>query len=470
MTVQQLPARYLAPSEAAFALAGATVVQNCYGSGILDLGALQGAFDALLEQYPILASRMRLSPKGFVLKFTRRPDTAIDFADVGGLEVAEYAAGGGSTLPFGQVCALRVRRSGPKFRLTLLLHHSIADAAAALKFCESLWCLYAARVEVEKSGPAVIAPGRIPESSESLLRARGYTEPSKRKIDLRPAYRGIGWIWTSFWPRRVERGRIHLSRSETNNLRALARERGTTIHGLVTALLALAERRIAGQPNLAVAVSSYVNLRSRVTPPISAAEGTNVLGVAELILNAHEDCDVIDLARQVVDDIRDGLDTGRIHKTSLLAFGEIRRVLRLVALYFPWILLGGLIPRFTAIQVTNWGQIPQFQTPTDIRINDFRSGVELHGLIRFLAARAAATVDGHIYFVTSFNGRLSIDFTKLAIGRNNAQRIEDALLEEVTALVRQKQVLPTELLRGYIGNEDRALPSISLNNSPSRHT
>ncbi|MDO2969854.1 phthiocerol/phthiodiolone dimycocerosyl transferase family protein [Mycobacteroides abscessus] len=302
------------------------------------------------------------------------------------------------------------------------------------------------------------------------MRARGYTEPSKRKIDLRPAYRGIGWIWTSFWPRRVERGRIHLSRSETNNLRALARERGTTIHGLVTALLALAERRIAGQPNLAVAVSSYVNLRSRVTPPISAAEGTNVLGVAELILNAHEDCDVIDLARQVVDDIRDGLDTGRIHKTSLLAFGEIRRVLRLVALYFPWILLGGLIPRFTAIQVTNWGQIPQFQTPTDIRINDFRSGVELHGLIRFLAARAAATVDGHIYFVTSFNGRLSIDFTKLAIGRNNAQRIEDALLEEVTALVRQKQVLPTELLRGYIGNEDGALPSISLNNSPSRHT
>ncbi|AWG50363.1 acyltransferase [Mycobacteroides abscessus subsp. abscessus] len=444
------------------------MVQNCYGTGMLDLGALQGAFNSLVEQYPILAGHMRLSVKGFVLRFARRPDTTIDFADVGDQDVGEYAAGGGSNLPFGRVCALRVCRSGQRFRLSLLLHHSIADAAAALKFCEDLWFLYTARIEVENSGPTVITPGRIPESSESLLRARGYTESSKRKMNLRPAYRGIGWIWTSLWPRRIERGRIHLSRSETENLRALVRGRGTTIHGLVTAMLALTERRITGNPNLAVAVSSYVNLRSRVVPPIAAAEGTNVLGVAELILNAHEDCDGMDLARQVVDDIRDGLDTGRIHKTSLLAFGEIRRVLRLVALYFPWVLLGGLIPRFTAIQVTNWGQIPQFQTPTEVRIDDFRGGVELHGLIRFLAARAVATVDGHIYFVTSFNGRLSIDFTKLAIGRNNAQRIEAAFREEFMALVCQKQLLPTKFhrirrLRGPSAS------SISLDNSLNHH-
>lgn len=466
MTVQQ-PARYLAPSEAAFALAGATVVQNCYGSGILALGALQGAFDALVEKYPILAGRMRLSSKGFVLQFTLRPDTKVDFAEVGDLEVGEYAAGGGSALPFGQVCALRVCRSGHRFRLSLLLHHSIADAAAALEICEDLWYLYTARIEDENSGPTAIPPGRIPESSESLLRARGYTEFSKRKMNLRPAYRGIGWIWTSFWPRHVDRGRIRLSRSETKKLRDLARECGTTIHGLVTAMLALTERRIADKPNLAVAVSSYVNLRSRVTPPIAATEGTNVLGVAELILNTHEDCDGIDLARQVVNDIRDGLDTGRIHKTSLLAFGEIRRVLRLVARYFPWILLGGLIPRFTAIQVTNWGQIPQFQTPADVRIDDFRSGVELHGLTRFLAARAVATVDGHIYFVTSFDGRLSIDFTKLAAGSNNAQRIVAALREEFAILVRQKQPLATKFFSGLHDTESAALPSISLNNSPN---
>ncbi|WP_219603328.1 acyltransferase [Mycobacteroides sp. LB1] len=436
---EPLPPRVLARSESVFVLAGATVAQNCYGTGVVDGAVLSDAFAALVEMYPLLGGRIHLLRKGFEVRFEHGKQPEATFFDVSDADVGNYLTARKSALPVGRVCALRVYRSSEKFRVTFLLHHAIADADAALKYHQDLWMLYTERMHVTKGlveQRVTRTPHPIPASSESLLRARGYTEPaSRRMMDLRPAYRGRGWIWTAFRPRRAERGRVHLSVEQTDKLLEIGRANGVTLHGLVSAALVLAERELSGKAVLPVAISSYVNLRSRITPPVAAAEGTNVLGIAEMILSANQSSDALDLARQVVADISDGLKTSRIHQTAFVPEGDIRRVLSMIGRYFLLVALGGLVPTFTAIQITNWGRIPRFETPDGLHINDFRCGVELHAVVAFLAARGVAVVDGHIYFVSSYNGRLSIDFTKLATRKNNARRVEQILQSEVEKLL-----------------------------------
>lgn len=432
---EPLPPRVLARSESMFVLAGATVAQNCYGTGTLDESAFTDAFAALVDMYPLLGGRIHMLRKGFEVRFEPNKQPVLTFFDVGDAEVGNYLMARRSALRVGHVCALRVYRSSEKFRVTFLLHHAIADADAALKYQEDLWMLYTECVHTTKDlaeQRVIRTPRPIPDSSESLLRARGYTEPeSGRMMDLTPAYRGPGWIWTAFRRRRAERGRVRLSVEQTDRLLEMGRTNGVTLHGLVSAALLLTERELSGKAELPVAISSYVNLRSRMEPPVAPAEGTNVLGMAEMILDVDQSSDALDLARQVVADIRDGLRTTRIHQTAFVSDGEVRRVLSMMRQYSPLAAIGGRVPTFTVIQITNWGRVPTFETPEGVYINDFRCGVELSAVMAFFAARGVAVVDGHIFFVSSYNGRLSIDFTKLATRKNGALRVEQILQSEV---------------------------------------
>jgi acetyltransferase len=221
---------------------------------------------------------------------------------------------------------------------------------------------------------------------------------------------------------------------QTDRLIEVGRTHGVTLNGLVSAALVLAEREISGKSELSVAVSSFVNLRSRIDPPVAPTEGTNVLGIAETILEVGRGSDALDLARHVMADIREGLRTTRIHQTAFVR-GDIRRALALARRYFLLVPMGGWVPTFTAIQITNWGRVSDFATPDGVDINDFRCGVELHAVSAFIATRGVAMVEGRIYFITSYNGRLSIDFTKLVTGKNTARRIEQILQSEIEKLI-----------------------------------
>lgn len=430
-----LPPRVLAPSESVFVVSGTTVAQHCYGTGTLEDVALEGALDDLVGMYPLLGGRIHLSRKGFELRFTGRERPAVVFWDVGDADIGDYVMSGNSALPVGQVCALHVYRSGEKFRVTFLLHHAIADADAALAYLHDLWSLYTGRTRAVNGTSGLMGAHPIPASSETLLRARGYTESASRRLmDLRPAYRGPERIWTAFRPRRAQRARIHLSVEQTDRLIEVGRTHGVTLNGLVSAALVLAEREISGKSELSVAVSSFVNLRSRIDPPVAPTEGTNVLGIAETILEVGRGSDALDLARHVMADIREGLRTTRIHQTAFVR-GDIRRALALARRYFLLVPMGGWVPTFTAIQITNWGRVSDFVTPDGVDINDFRCGVELHAVSAFIATRGVAMVEGRIYFITSYNGRLSIDFTKLMTGKNTARRIEQILQSEIEKLI-----------------------------------
>ena len=436
-----LPPRVLSPSESVFVISGTTVAQHCYGTGTLDEVALADAFAGMVDLYPLLGGRIHMSRKGFELRFDRRKSPEVIVADVGDADVGDYVVAGKSALPLGQVCALRVYRFGAKFRLTFLLHHAIADADAALAYLHDVWKLYTERTRRVNGVARLISappPHPIPASAETLLRARGYSEPASRQMmDLRPAYRGPESIWTALRPRRAQRARVHLSMEQTDRLLDVGRAHGVTLNGLVSAALVLAEREMSGKTELSVAISSFVNLRTRIDPPVAPTEGTNVLGIAEAILEVSRDSDALDLARSVVADIRDGLRTTRIHHTAFVR-GDIRRALSLVRRYFLLVPMAGLVPTFTAIQVTNWGRISEFATPDGVDINDFRCGVELHPVSAFIATRGIAMVEGRIYFVTSYNGRLSIDFTDLVTGTTSARRVEQILRNEIEKLIPAK--------------------------------
>ena len=56
----------------------------------------------------------------------------------------------------------------------------------------------------------------------------------------------------------------------------------------------------------------------------------------------------------------------------------------------------------------------------------------------FSATRGMAMVEGRIYFVTSYNGRLSIDFTDLVTGTTSARRVEQILRNEIEKLIPAK--------------------------------
>ncbi|MFA4080678.1 phthiocerol/phthiodiolone dimycocerosyl transferase family protein [Mycobacteroides salmoniphilum] len=434
----ELPPRVLSPSESVFVISGATVAQHCYGTGPLDDAALKEALAGMVDLYPLLGGRIHMSRRGFELRFDPRERPEVVFQDVGDADVGDYVVAGKAALPFGQVCALRVCRSGAKFRVTLLLHHAIADADAAMAYLHDVWQLYTERTRRVNGVVGLIstpAPHPIPASAETLLRARGYIEPAYRQMmDLRPAYRGPESIWTALRPRRAQRARIQLSVEQTDRLVEAGRAQGVTLNGLVSAALVLAERELSGKSELSVAISSFVNLRSRIDPPVAPTEGTNVLGIAEMILDVNRGSAALDLARRVVADIRDGLRTTRIHQSAFVR-GDFRRALALVRQYFLLVPMAGLVPTFTAIQITNWGRVSAFATPDGVDIHDFRCGVELHPLSAAIATRGVAMVEGRIYFVTSYNGRLSIDFTKLDTRKNDARRVEQILHTEIEKLI-----------------------------------
>ncbi|SPX87955.1 phthiocerol/phthiodiolone dimycocerosyl transferase family protein [Mycobacteroides abscessus] len=433
----ELPPRVLAPSESVFVVSGATVAQHCYGTGVLNEAALEDALAGLVDRYPLLGGRIHMSRRGFELRFAPRRRPAAVFLDVGAADIEDYPMAGKSALPIGQVCSLRVCRSGDKFRVTLLLHHAIADADAALAYFHDFWTLYTERMRTPGNpGRQLVAAHPIPASSETLLRARGYAESASRQVmDLRPAYRGPESIWTALRPRRAERARIHLSVEQTDRLLGIGRTHGVTLNGLVSAALALVEREMSGKDRLSVAISSFVNLRGRIDPPVAPTGGTNVLGIAEMILDVDRRSDVLDLARQVIADIRNGLETTRIHQTVFVRGGDVRRALALARRYFLLVPAGGLVPTFTAIQITNWGRVSEFTTPDGVDIGDFRCGVELHAVSAFIATQGLAMVEGRIYFVTSYNGRLSIDFTNLTAGGDAVRRVEHILQFEIEKLI-----------------------------------
>lgn len=364
--------RPLYPSEAMFAGNRSTVAYSAFGTGTLKIDALTTAFRALLTSYPILSTQVVPAGHGYALQYSPHPPAL----QIGACTALPRA--GFTIVHPDAVCAIDVAQAGNDFRLTLLTHHSIADAGAALRYLEVLCAYYTRVVETGSAGPIRSHPLAL--SLEQFLAARGYVIP---EAGAPPAQRAETTVDAAVVFRH---GRTRLGREQTTRLFDAARAASLTVHGVACAAVLLAAHSLSpSQGPVTFGLTSSVDLRTRTEAPIAAAQGTVIQGADTAILAVLPDDDPLRLARAVLDSLAAGLADHTVHQVFLH-----QPPLRQQCVENP-------------LMVTNWGPIPTLPLPEGLRVHDFRATVRG----RHIGLRATTLPPS--FFITTCDGRLSID-------------------------------------------------------------
>ncbi|MGQ4619595.1 phthiocerol/phthiodiolone dimycocerosyl transferase family protein [Nocardia sp. R7R-8] len=345
--------RPLAPSEAIFANSEVLVGYSIRVAGRLDLAALSAAFEAVVRSRPVLGARLEPDGRGGHLLLESSgaaPELTVATGD------PERLLTGAQLDQRSALAALCVVRDGDTAGITLVTHHSIADAYHSLAVFAELWSCYTDRT---RRRCAELPPHGFPRSVEELLGERGVRKIDTPVMPHRPV--GVAQAYSGpedpdyLIPRTA---RCRLTREQTAALIELGHREHTTINGLASAAILRTEAELRGLPLTELDYTYSVDLRTRVTPPIGLTEGTNVLGFANFVPTPRTGTTLVELARGISDTLRAGLDTGIVQQTPL---------------HIPEI-AAGPPPRAPGIVLaTNWGRVCRPRVPDELRITDFRS-------------------------------------------------------------------------------------------------
>ncbi|GAA5070752.1 phthiocerol/phthiodiolone dimycocerosyl transferase family protein [Nocardia iowensis] len=380
--------RPLAPSEEIFAGSEVLVGYSMRLSGRLNLSALSEAFDAVVRAYPALGAHLEEDGRGHILvdSLASAPEITVVDGD------PEQLLSGARLDQRTGLAALCVVRDGDSTGVTLITHHSIADACHSLAVLAELWSCY---TQVSDGHPPMLTPHRFPAAVEDLLLARCVEKMSGLPVSARPlavtaapaTAPPVGADLSYLLPLTA---RCRLTQQETVALADLAHREGTTINGLASAAILLTEAELRELPLTELSYTYSVDLRNRVTPAIGSTEGTNVLGFADFIPTLSGGTTLTSLARGISDALRNGLATGVVQQTPL---------------HIPDI-ASGPPPRAPGIVLaTNWGRIDRPCLPEGLRVNDFRT-VMIAKPDR--AGRRLQQPSGTI-IISTFDDRLSIE-------------------------------------------------------------
>ncbi|TQM33552.1 phthiocerol/phthiodiolone dimycocerosyl transferase family protein [Nocardia bhagyanarayanae] len=379
--------RPLAPSEQMFAFGEVFVGYSTRVSGRLDLSALSTAFDAVVRAYPILGARLEATGTGGHV-LVASPGAAPEISVVDG-DPEQLLAGAkfDQSVAVGALCVVR---DGDTASVTLVIHHSVADAYHSLAILGDLWSFYRAAAE---GGPLVAEVHPYPDPVEVLLAARGIEKfptpaaaapaPQSAAIPAAPAPDDIAPGYPM-----PQTTRCRLSEEATARLVDLGHREQVTMHGLVSAAILLMEAEVRALPLTELMYLYSVDLRARVSPPIGLTDGTDVLGFANYVPSAEAGTTLIGLARGVCDTLRGAVASGFVQQTPL---------------QIPDVAAAGP-PKIPGMVVaTNWGRVPQLPSQKDLRIDDFRS--------IFIAKpdRTGRRPAANTCVISTYDGRLSIE-------------------------------------------------------------
>ncbi|WP_280455344.1 phthiocerol/phthiodiolone dimycocerosyl transferase family protein [Nocardia brasiliensis] len=385
--------RPLAPSEQMFAWIGVYVGYAVQVTGRLDLAALSAAYEVVVRTYPVLGARLEPTGDGgyaLVAGAGAAPAISVVEGDPDRLLI-DQKLDQGETLS-----AVCVARAGDTASVTLLTHHSIADAYHSLAVLAELWSCYTELV----SGQTPMRPVHgYPISIEEVLAARGIEKralPSAEDRTVTPTEPPPASPATEPDAQEIRQtvpdsSRCLLSEAETAALVELGHRTGVTINGLVSAAILLTEAEIRDLPLNEIAYVYPVDLRTRLTPTVGRTEGTNLLGFADYHPTG-DTTDLVELAKDICAGLHTALADGTVQQTPLHIPDQIAAG--------PPQLPGMMI-------VSNWGRVPALAAPEGLRITDFRSTVT--------AAPPAGTPpppeqpQGGAAIVSTFEGRLSIE-------------------------------------------------------------
>ncbi|MFD0364900.1 hypothetical protein ACFQZZ_25975 [Nocardia sp. GCM10030253] len=382
--------RPLAPSEQMFAFGEVFVGYSVRVSGRLDLGALSTAFDAVVRAYPILGARLEAAGTGgHVLVASSGAAPEISVVD-GDPEQLLTGAKFDQSVAVGALCVVR---DGDSASVTLVIHHSVADAYHSLAILGDLWSFYRAATE---GIPLRVEVHPYPEPVEALLAARGVEKfPNPAAAAPAPQLGVASTPSVAPAPDNIDPGypmpqttRCRLGKDATAQLVDLGHREQVTMHGLVSAAILLMEAEIRALPLTELMYLYSVDLRTRVSPPIGLTDGTDVLGFTTYMPSAEAGTTLIRLARGVCDTLQAAVASGFVQQTPL---------------QIPDMAAAGPPKIPGMVMATNWGRVPRLPSQQDLRIDDFRS--------IFIAKpdRTGRRPAANTCIISTFDDRLSIE-------------------------------------------------------------
>ncbi|MBF6063733.1 acyltransferase [Nocardia terpenica] len=414
--------RPLAPTEKSFAQNDAFSGYVMRTVGRIDRDALQAAYSAVCQAFPVLAATLQTSDgETYLVESADTPEPRFHEGD------PDEPLTGAAMDSSRALSALNVVGNGDESSVALMGNHSISDGSFFLEVLTSLWSAYSAAL----AGTTVDLPRRpFPKSLEELLAERGIERRSAAAPSEAPRSPAPE-------PERVEvvqrSAQFRLTEAETTALVDLGHREHVTINGLLSGAILLAEAEVSGRPLAEFQYIFPVNIRHRFTPPVGPTEGTIVLGYIGFEVPEIAEPDAVTIGRAVGDQLKARMSDDSL-LTSFLDLAEYRsagaRAQNAEAAQDSGAPAQQRGPAI--ISLTNWGRIPRLQLPDDLRMTNFHS-----------ARRTKAPV-GHArptnvsrYTASTFNGRLGIEHhSPSPEEKRDSQRRLDALSEVLRRLIK----------------------------------
>ncbi|MEV0706324.1 phthiocerol/phthiodiolone dimycocerosyl transferase family protein [Nocardia aurea] len=405
----------LAASEQRFVRHATYTGRTVRVEGELDTAALRAAFDALLRTYPVLTCRIGEDEAG--QGHLLRPSGEHVGAWVTPGEPDEVRIPAESIDPRSRLAYLDVTVAH-RSRVTLYVHHAVADAGHCVELFTRLWENYTEYVGTRSIS---VVPQDYPQSLEWYAAARGIVRGERSGLEdairvLPPEARILPPDPEIPSPPTLARPRRTVLDVETTaRVVRLGRRPGVTVNGLVTAALLrayVAETSSAAGDPVPVSCVYPVDMRSRLDPPVPAVAGTNMAGLACFAATVDPAGDIENLGEQI---------SGRLHRD--LADGTVRQSV----LHFPDFFGPTMIHSLAGhIAVTNTGRVPAFTMPAGSALSEYEI-VYLSAHPRPSTGASAAVT----FLVYTYADRLTVGILG---GGAVAARLPEAVAKHLEAL------------------------------------
>ncbi|MBF6439730.1 acyltransferase [Nocardia cyriacigeorgica] len=407
--------RLLAPSEQRFVRHGTYTGRSVSVAGRLDIPALRAAFATLLSAYPVLVCRIGVDEygRGYLLRpaGSGAVQPWIRTGDPAELTMPAHRLDPAEQLAYLDV----VRGSGDRSRVTMYVHHGVADAGHCVELFARFWDCYTDRImAVRTVGGPFAYPMPLEWYAEQHGIARcahsGFEDVARPLPPANPVGDDDGPGEAVL----VRPRRLRLDPAATARIVELSKLHRVTVNALLTAALLRAYAATVGA-GIAIPLGCLypVDLRARLHPPVAAAAGTNMAGLAAFTAEIDRaDC-IVELAQQISTRLRADLETGTVQQ-SVLHFPD----------YFGDNRIHSLAGH---IAITNTGVVPHFRTPADVRITDYEIVYLSAHPRRSLGPSAAVT-----FLAYTFAARLTVAI----LGGPDPAHLYDRVQAELTAPIR----------------------------------
>jgi phenolphthiocerol/phthiocerol/phthiodiolone dimycocerosyl transferase len=362
--------------------------------GVIDADALSDAFDALLEAHPVFAAHLEQGPDGgYYIVADDLLHSGISVVDGNDGMRAEDA---GVLLDQSvSLINLQLIPGDGVTKLTVYVHHSLADAHHIAALVAELLLRYTGVLANGDPGPVIPEPA--PEPVEVVLQKRGLTQRGRSGIErflplmfayelpsaTEPTVAANSVATNSGLPQPVPVTRCRFTEQETADLEAFSRDNGLSLNAVLAAGILLAEWRLRDTPHVPIPYLYTVDLRYLLTPPVAATESTNPLSVATYLAEIDQYTDIIDLANDIVATLRADLSDGLIQQSMFVSGMEFRGT--------P----AGLPPAVFCTNVASFSALPTLE---GVEVEDFYS--EMY---------CAKPVPSDFYACSITAGRLAIE-------------------------------------------------------------